>query len=231
MSEIDYTYAERWNRGGNKYATAIDDSVVDSLTTDADYLEALTDKFAGDAEYAAGVIAAFVADGTYPAALIAALVADGTYPAALGAALAADATFLAAIASELYSSAPVADASFTIGVDGGDNSIDVTIQLLDADAANFAARTMVTVWWCSDADATVPVGPTGTGAIAAEGTAGGKLEDITEFKSAQCVTDETGALTLTFTDDDATGDLTSYLGLMLPNGKYIVSGAMVFNPS
>jgi hypothetical protein len=119
MSEMDYTYAERWGRTGYKYATPIDESVadgvVDALAVDATYLEALTDKFKDDAEYIAGLIAGLVADNSYPekladylstdaeylAGVIAAFVADATYPAALIAAFVADATYPAALGDAL----------------------------------------------------------------------------------------------------------------------------------
>lgn len=215
----DYTYAERYGRGGYKYATPIDEAtaaeVVAELTSDADYLEALTDKFSGDAEYLAGVGAA--------------LEADTSYLAAIGAALAADETFLAALGAADY----LDDVSFTTSAEAAD-AITVDIQLLDEDGDNYAQRTMVTVWMASDVDAATPAAITGTGSIAAEGTAGGVLEELTADTSYQCVTDETGLLSLVFTDDDATADLTRYLGVMLPNGKYVVTpdaAKLVWNPS
>lgn len=61
MSEMDYTFAERQNRDGNKYGTPIDDTIVDgtvdALTSDAAYLEALSDKFALDEEFLAAMAA------------------------------------------------------------------------------------------------------------------------------------------------------------------------------
>ena len=121
MGTMDNTYAERFpdpnvGRTSSKiYATDFDDSVadavVDGLTTDADYLEALTDKFKDDAEYIAGVIAGLVADDSYPekladylstdaeylAGIIAALVADDTYAEKLADYLSTDAEYLAGV--------------------------------------------------------------------------------------------------------------------------------------
>lgn len=125
---------------------------------------------------------------------------------------------------------PLSSATFTASAEVADE-IDVAIQLQDADGQNWNERTMVSVWWCSDADGAVPAGPTGIGGITTEGTSGGVLETISTGMSYQCVTDDTGKLSLTLADDDVTADLTSYLGLMLPNGKYVVSAAIVFNPS
>jgi hypothetical protein len=239
MSEMDNTYAERFpdpevGRESSKiYATAIDDSTaaatVTALSTDTiatdEFLDVMADKLEGDADYLDAVAVANLA----------ALVADTEYLGFIADELEGDTNFLAAVAQAVLAASAAAnpsvdDASFTFGAEVADE-IDATIQLLDADSANFAQRTMVSVWWCSDADGAVPAGATGIGGITTEGTSGGVLETISTGMSYQCVTDDTGKLSLTLADDDATADLTSYLGVMLPNGKYVVSSAIVFNPS
>jgi len=214
MSEMDYTYEERQNRDGNLYDTPINESVaaevVTELTSDADYLEALSDKFSGDAEYLAGVVAA--------------LTADAPYLAAIGAALAVDAVFLAGVSGELDHSVPLDTASFTQDSEGdaGADKITVTIQLEDADAGDWAQRTMLSIWACSDADCFTPAA---VDSIAA-GTNGGLLEELTAATSYTAVTDETGLLDVVV--EKTGGVATIYLGVMLPNGKYVPSGAVTF---
>lgn len=355
ITDGDYTYAERFGdfdsesalgtSGGrtNKYATPIDEAtaaeVVSELTSDADYLEALSDKFSGDAEFLAGVGGALAVDSTYLEGVADYLATDAEFLAGVSGSVfdAMTTDYYQPVAGEIIHVGPTDALTVTVGsvdaggsvfaklgdngikptsvsititandddetlavtdTDNGDGTgalagtgvginatgtityatgawsitadgelkqdedilasyefirdglyegrsplssatitaaaeaadeIDVTIQLQDADGENWNERTMVSVWWCSDADATVPAGPTGVGDITTEGTAGGILETLTATMSFQCVTDEAGSLVLTLADDDATDDLTSYLGVMLPNGKYVVSGAIVFN--
>ncbi len=118
--------------------------------------------------------------------------------------------------------APV-DASFTIGTEAGD-AITVNVQIKDAHGNDLAAKYVVHAFLSDNADGDGVVGTAASGGIAA-GTDGAVLiaEVAGKISLVQCEAD--GDLDLVITHS---GAKTCYLGIIMPNGKTVMSGAITF---
>lgn len=207
----DYTYAERYSRTGYKYATPIDESVAadvvtalgDSLEIDTGLTGAISDNILADLITDAG---GDPETDAYVDSLIAALTADVTFMTAISEAVSLNEGQLHS--ADITPAAEIADV------------VAVTIQLKTLGDDNWNERTMVSVWICDDAEGAVPTVAGTISSVAA--TTGGLLTQLDENISYQCVTDASGALVLEITEP---GTDSYYIGVMLPNGKYIVSTA------
>lgn len=223
---LDYTYAERmnWDVTGKQYKDSLDsataDAVVAGLTSDADYLEALSDKFSGDAEYLAGVGAALAADSDFLDAIGDNLEADADLLTAIGAALAVDATFLTGVQGAVF---PVFSAAIAVGAETTE-AIAVGIQVKDVADADAAQITELMVYVTGDLAATPDGLPANVTVAATDGVV---LQAVTADTIYRCLTDATGLLTLTFTDA-VDQDVTLYIRVVLPTGECIDSGAITF---
>lgn len=145
---------------------------------------------------------------------------DAPYLAAIGAALAADAAFLAAVQEITF---PVHDAEITVNAETTE-TIAVDIQMVDLADAIAEHFTNVKVFVTTDLTAT-PDGLPGNITMAA--TDGQVLAIETADIIFSCLTTSTGMLTLTFTDA-IDQDITLYVQVVLPNGKTVNSGVIVF---
>lgn len=122
-----------------------------------------------------------------------------------------------------FINAAPADASFSIGAEAAD-VITVAIQIKDAHGNDLAAKYCVHVFLSDNADGDGVVGTEASGGIAA-GTDGAILisEVAGKIALAQCEAD--GDLDIAITHS---GAKTCYLGVILPNGKTVMSSAITF---
>jgi hypothetical protein len=134
-------------------------------------------------------------------------------------------TEVTATASELNGivSTPT-DATITVGTEA-DNSINVAVQLTDANGDNVAAIHHLLVY-LSDQDDGTDVSAGAPDADVAIGTDGVILLEYTTDLVFQVQTDATGAFD--FDIGDTTGTPTWYLVVVLPNGQQVVSDAITF---
>lgn len=121
-----------------------------------------------------------------------------------------------------YIESPVEDAEFTLAAETVGNMIEVTLQVVDPGGDAIEKTQQVVLFFASDEDALTAEAMAG-GVSVATGTL---LQAVVADQHLVCLTDATGALVVELTD--ATGAATYYLGVVLPNGKYVVSGAIVF---
>ena len=212
-NDTDYTYAERYGRTGQKYATPIDDSVTagvvaalgESLEIDTGLTGAISDNIladlitdaGGDPEtdtYADTLIAALVADDTYPAALGEALANDSTFKDALVDWFEADSDFLTAIKAQAF---PIWWVDTDVSAEVAD-VVTVTFTQFNVGGAAETGRAQVFrlfLYQDQAGTAELPVGVT----MAA--TTGMILGPIVAAKEIQVMTDSvTGTLVLEFTD-------------------------------
>lgn len=120
------------------------------------------------------------------------------------------------------------DGSITVGAEDDENDVRaITVQLKDATGTNMDERTVVDLLLFANSGGTDYAATGGSTGIAAG--AEGKILAALAKKWFKAITDATGKLTLTWTDD--AGEV-AYLGVKLPNGKIIMSGALtnVVNP-
>lgn len=114
----------------------------------------------------------------------------------------------------------VSDATITVG-DESANARAITIQLKNGWGRNinFSAEVELAVLLDADgADYAATGGSTGI-AIGASG----KLQQIIAKKRFKARSDDSGVIALTWTD---TGTEAAYLGVILPNGKQVISDAL-----
>lgn len=122
---------------------------------------------------------------------------------------------------DVFNGAPM-DATITVGVEGT-NTINVAIQLKNADGDDLAVRGNVKAYLSDDAngDSIVATAPSGGGAIGTDGLA---IPLVTN-KAWMLTSESDGDIDITFTE---TGTKTMYLILVFPNGKLKASGAITF---
>ncbi len=114
------------------------------------------------------------------------------------------------------------DATITVGAETGGNTINVGIQLKDANGADLAVRGSVPFYLSADANGDgIATAPSGGIAI---GTDGFMIEWAANL-SGLLVSEADGDIDINFIE--AAG-LTVYLILVLPNGKLKASGAITF---
>jgi hypothetical protein len=117
----------------------------------------------------------------------------------------------------------VASVGFTIGAEAGGNTINVAMQLKDANGADLAVRSNVFAYLSNDAngDAIATNAPSGGWAIGTDGL----LIPVVTNKAARLTSEADGDIDVTITE---AGAYTVYLAVVLPNGKLNVSGAITF---
>jgi hypothetical protein len=118
--------------------------------------------------------------------------------------------------------APAA-ASFVVGAEAGGNTINVAVQLKDAQGNDMAVHSSVFAYLSNDANgnAIVTNAPSGGWAIGTDGL----LIPVVTNKAAQLVSEADGDIDITITE---AGAYTAYLIVVLPNGKLTASGAITF---
>lgn len=114
----------------------------------------------------------------------------------------------------------VAGASITVGAENT-NVRAISIQLKDGQGNDLATRAAVQIGVFADANASAFVGTGGSTGIAI-GTDGALLPIVAK-KLFLAVSEADGDIDLTWTD---TGTEVAYLGVILPNGKIIMSAAL-----
>lgn len=122
--------------------------------------------------------------------------------------------------SEVNLTQPCADAEITVGAE--DNNVrDITIQLKDANGNDLTQRQMVMAVVLADAkgDAFATTG----GSTGIEIGTDGALLALVAKKVFLLISEDDGDIDLTWTD---TGSEAAYLGLILPNGRMIISDAL-----
>jgi hypothetical protein len=114
------------------------------------------------------------------------------------------------------------DATIVVGTEGT-NTINVAIQLKDADGVDLVVRGSIKAYLSDDAngDSIVATAPSGGGAIGTDGLA----IPLVANKCWLLTSESDGDIDITFTE---TGTKTMYLILILPNGKLKASGAITF---
>lgn len=115
------------------------------------------------------------------------------------------------------------DVDFTIGTEQGGNTINVGIQLNDADGNALATRASVFAYLSDDAngDSIAATAPSGGVAVGTDGLAIPVVAD----KAFQLVSEADGDIDLDIVEAGAD---TWYLIVVLPNGKLAASGAITF---
>jgi hypothetical protein len=122
--------------------------------------------------------------------------------------------------SEVRMTPACCGATITVGAENT-NARAITIQLTDANGADMAEVTAVHAYLFLNAQATAFAATGGSTGIAI-GTDGALLALVA--KKAWILTSESdGDIDLTWTD---TGNEAAYLGLLLPNGKLVMSDAL-----
>jgi len=117
-----------------------------------------------------------------------------------------------------------ATADITVGTEA-DNSINVAVQLQDANGDNVAAVYHVECYLSDQADGTDETAAAPDADVAI-GTDGVILSELTTDIRFKIQTDATGAFDLDI--GDATGTPTWYLVVILPNGQQVISDAITF---
>ena len=129
---------------------------------------------------------------------------------------------------ELFADFVVVNADIDVAAEDT-NVVAVDIQVVDSDGEDLENVYALEVFITDDeAGETLAVtAPDGGVAVASEGE-GAVLVALTANKHLQCITGSTGLLNLEITE---TGDDVFYVGVRLPNGKYVVSDACTFATS
>lgn len=117
----------------------------------------------------------------------------------------------------------VLGASFVIGSETGGNTINVGIQLEDADGNALAARASVYAYLSDDADgdSIAATAPSGGVAIGTDGI----IDEVTAGKSFFLHSEADGDIDIDIVEAGAD---TWYLVVVLTNGLHVVSGAITF---
>jgi hypothetical protein len=113
-------------------------------------------------------------------------------------------------------------ASFTIGTEAT-NVITVGVQLKDPNGNNLGVRGHVHVFLSDDSHGDSLTATQADGGIA--GGTNGWLTPITTGKMSQGVSESNGTLDVAITHS---GVKTYYLGVMMPDGSIVMSGAIAF---
>lgn len=124
------------------------------------------------------------------------------------------------ISNEIEISRPCVDATITVGDEAGDARA-ITIQLKDADGQdiNYVEEVDIVLFLNAARTAYVVTGGSTGIAIGADGA----LQTILAKKVFRATSEADGDLDLTWTD---TGTEVAYLGVRLPNGRYVMSDAL-----
>jgi hypothetical protein len=123
-----------------------------------------------------------------------------------------------------YIETPVEDVEFDVG-DEATDIIPVAIQVVDPGGDALEEKFALELYVCSDAAGETVAAATNVEVAVVTGAA---LVTHVAHEWFSLVTDDAGLLELTFTDTSGTGTETLYIGIKLPNGKYIVSDAITF---
>jgi hypothetical protein len=115
------------------------------------------------------------------------------------------------------------DATIVVGTETGGNTINVAVQLKDANGADLAVRGRVFAYMSNDAngDTIATAAPSGHVAI---GTDGLLIPQVTD-KAFDLISEADGDIDVNVVE---AGAATWYLILVLPNGKLLPSGAITF---
>ena len=116
---------------------------------------------------------------------------------------------------------PCVDASITVGAEDGGNARAITIQLKDANGAdiNYVEEVELHLFLNSARTAYVVTG----GSTGIEIGTDGALLALVAKKVFVATSEADGDIDLTWTD---TGTEAAYLGVKLPNGRYVMSSAL-----
>lgn len=116
-----------------------------------------------------------------------------------------------------------ASVSFTVGAETGGNTINVAVQVKDADGDDMAVRSNLLMYLSDDAngDSIAGTAPSGGWAIGTDGL----LIPVVANKAALFTSEADGDIDINIVE--AAGD-TWYVVAVLPNGKLSVSGAVTF---
>lgn len=122
---------------------------------------------------------------------------------------------------------PCVDATITVSAEGASvaNQRDITIQLKDANGADidYVEEVELVLFLSADRLAYVATGGSTGIAIGTDGA----LQTIVAKKVFRATSEADGDIDLTWTD---TGTEAAYLGVRLPNGRYVMSGALTNAP-
>lgn len=126
----------------------------------------------------------------------------------------------ALVSNGIQVSSPCVDATITVGAEAGDARA-ITIQLKDANGEDIAYRQVVHAYVFADANGDAFAATGGSTGIAI-GTDGALLALVAK-KAFVLVSEADGSIDLTWTD---TGTEAAYLGILLPTGRLVMSGAL-----
>ncbi len=127
----------------------------------------------------------------------------------------------AGLYQKFYIETPVEDAEFE-AADEAANMIEVTIQIVDPAGDPMEEQFAFMLNICTDVDGEV----IDNGNVTTSLTTGVLLQAITADTQLHILTDTTGKAVIELTE--AVGAATHYLGVVLPNGKYAVSDAVIW---
>jgi hypothetical protein len=134
---------------------------------------------------------------------------------------------LLAKGGDLEVTRPCVDASITVGAEGASvaNQRAITIQLKDANGndINHVEEVELVLFLTADRLAYVVTGGSTGIAIGTDGA----LQTIVAKKVFRATSEADGDIDLTWTD---TGTEAAYLGVRLPNGRYVMSDALTNAP-
>ena len=124
-----------------------------------------------------------------------------------------------------YIEAPVEDLEVTIGLEDTE-AITVSCQVVDpgGDAIEERMEVRMTLFTDGDYDTLKGAAPTD---VTVDPSTGMILQEVGEDYDVKYLTDDAGALVLVFTDSN-TGAQEFYLGFILPNGKFVEGGKVLF---
>lgn len=127
------------------------------------------------------------------------------------------------ISNGIEISRPCVDATITVGAEGASvaNQRAITIQLKDADGEdiNYVEEVELVLFLTADRLAYVVTGGSTGIAIGTDGA----LQTIVAKKVFRATSEVDGDIDLTWTD---TGTEAAFLGVRLPNGRYVMSSAL-----
>lgn len=122
----------------------------------------------------------------------------------------------------------VYSATFDVGDESGGNEIIISIQLKDFAGNDMKVPSCVFAYMSNDSDGADIIETTYDGTISS-GTDGEYIVGATDGVDMHLISESDGDIDLSITEDTSTQ--TSYLVVVLPNGKLSVSGAIVFSGS
>jgi hypothetical protein len=124
------------------------------------------------------------------------------------------------ISNDIQITRPCVDATITVGAEAT-NVRAITIQLLDADGKDidYSEEVEIVIFLDADREAYVVTG----GSTGIEIGTDGALLDVVAKKYFRATSEVDGDIDLTWTD---TGTEVAFLGLKLPNGRFVMSDAL-----